>query len=97
VDDNEHRRSSARRPIAPSQSFRITPDGGTEVHFGYTLGAAAGLQVLFGLERRVGAYIEGGLTYAPILQNLVGNRHDSGGLSIHTGFYMVLTNDRGRL
>jgi hypothetical protein len=25
VDDNEHRRSSARRPIAPSQSFRITP------------------------------------------------------------------------
>jgi alpha-tubulin suppressor-like RCC1 family protein len=27
VDDNEHRRSSARRPIAPSQSFRITPGG----------------------------------------------------------------------
>jgi site-specific DNA recombinase len=36
VDDNEHRRSSARRPIAPSQSFRITPKWtGGPVPLGY--------------------------------------------------------------
>ena len=37
------------------------------------------------LYNTAGFYLQGGYTYAPILQNDLGDRHDSGGASIVTG------------
>ncbi|MCB9629505.1 MAG: caspase family protein [Sandaracinaceae bacterium] len=52
--------------------------------YGVTLSAALGLRVMPG--RRAGFYLQGGYSYAPILRNNLGDRHDSGGPTILTGF-----------
>jgi hypothetical protein len=35
--------------------------------------------------RAFGFFLEGGYTYAPVLDNLVGETHDDGGVAIFTG------------
>ncbi|MCB9656951.1 MAG: caspase family protein [Sandaracinaceae bacterium] len=51
--------------------------------YGVQLSGALGLR--FMPWRHAGFYLQGGYTYAPILQNDLGDRHDSGGASIVTG------------
>jgi hypothetical protein len=55
-----------------------------DTDFGVQLSAALGLR--FMPWRHFGFYIQGGYTYAPILQNDLGDRHNSGDASFATGF-----------
>lgn len=50
----------------------------TSTHWGYVLGGAAGLA--FMAPRHFGVFLQGGYEYAPVIANLVGDTHDSGGL-----------------
>ncbi len=50
----------------------------TDTHWGFVLGGAAGLA--FMAPRYFGVFLQGGYEYAPIISNLIGDTHDSGGL-----------------
>jgi hypothetical protein len=50
---------------------------------GLVLRGAGGF--LFGFSKHFGAYVSTGYTYAPVLQNHIGQTHDDGGLTFATG------------
>jgi hypothetical protein len=58
-----------------------TPD--TETFWGYHMGVAWGVQLM--PWRRFGLFIRMGYDYAPILHNLVGDTHNSGGVTTDLG------------
>jgi hypothetical protein len=55
----------------------------SESHYGYQLTGGIGLQV--NPWQRFGFFAKGSFTYAPVIDNLLGDTHDSGGLSVATG------------
>lgn len=55
----------------------------SERYFGLTLGGRAGVQAH--ASRSFGFFLEAGYTYAPVIDNLVGETHDDGGVVIATG------------
>jgi hypothetical protein len=65
-------------------------DGGQtdlENHYGYYLSAAGGLQLVptIGWWRYIGFYAQAEYLYAPVIDNLAGDTHDSGGLGFVFG------------
>jgi hypothetical protein len=54
-----------------------------QVHFGPALHVGTGLTCH--MFWRIGCFVELGYDYAPALENDIGDRHDSGGISISTG------------
>lgn len=59
-----------------------------QVDYGVQLSAALGLR--FMPWAHAGFYLQGSYTFAPILQNDLGDRHDSGGVAIVTGLRIQL-------
>ena len=55
----------------------------SERYFGLTLGGRAGIQAH--AARSFGFFVEAGYTYAPVIDNLLGETHDDGGVAIATG------------
>ena len=55
----------------------------TSSDFGFALRGAAGAALL--PWRHLGFYVEGNVTYAPTVDNLIGDTHDSGGLGVLVG------------
>lgn len=55
----------------------------SEIHYGYYLNATAGLRYM--PARRFGFLLEVGYTYAPIVDNLLGDVRDSGGIQLVGG------------
>lgn len=58
-------------------------DGVDESHYGYQLTGGAGL--LINPWQRFGFFARSDFTYAPVIDNLLGDTHDSGGLSFSIG------------
>jgi hypothetical protein len=54
-----------------------------EHDFGVVLRGTAGL--LFGFSRHFGGYLSSGYTFAPVLENRIGQTHDDGGFTLSTG------------
>ncbi|MBN2495984.1 MAG: caspase family protein [Deltaproteobacteria bacterium] len=59
----------------------------SETHYGYHLAAAAGLQLVPSIAwwRYVGGFAQVEYIYAPVIDNLVGDTHDSGGFAFVLG------------
>lgn len=53
------------------------------MHYGYYLNATAGFRYM--PARRFGFVVEVGYTFAPIIENLIGDVHDSGGITVVGG------------
>ena len=60
------------------------PSRSRERFFGYHVAIAGGLQIV-PPSWPLGFFVEVGYTYAPIIENLVGETHDSGGATILAG------------
>jgi hypothetical protein len=68
------------------------PPSSTETYAGYVLGGAVGMTAR--LPRRITLFAQGGWTYAPIIHDLIGDTHDSGGPSFVLGARLRLGDDR---
>ena len=78
---------------ALARSSYTSDDGDVaERHWGYHLAGAAGLAVMpsFGGWQHAGAFLQLETSYAPALQNLIGDVHDSGGTSLSFGLRAAL-------
>jgi len=64
------------------------PASSTGTYVGYVLGGAAGMTVRL---RRLGSlFVQGGYDHAPVIHNLIGDTHDSGGPSLVLGLRVRL-------
>lgn len=66
-----------------TDGVQASPQLDDELHFGYYLQIAAGLSVM--PWRHLGLYAQGEYLYAPIIKNLIGDTHDSGGPRLFVG------------
>jgi hypothetical protein len=64
------------------------PPSTTEISVGYLLSGAAGVKVRFGT--RLSLFLQAGYDRAPVIANLIGDTHDSGGPSATTGLRLAL-------
>jgi hypothetical protein len=68
------------------------PPTSTDTYFGYVLGGAVGMTAR--LEAVGTLFAQAGYDYAPVIQNLIGDTHNSGGLSFVVGMRVRLGDDR---
>jgi hypothetical protein len=70
------------------------PPSATTVYLGYLLSGAVGLTARLPKPHRVTFFAQAGYDRAPAIQNLIGDTHDSGGMSFVLGMRVRLGDPR---
>lgn len=70
------------------------PPSSTNTYFGYLLSGAVGLTARLPKPHIAEFFLQAGYDRAPAIQNLIGDTHDSGGLSFVFGMRLHLGEDR---